>query len=312
MNEKIVFMGTSRFAVPSLKLIYKNKYEIVAVYTQPDKPQGRGNKIRYSPVKMCALNLGLPIYQSEKISAKSVLWHIYNLNPDSIVVISFGQMLPKTVLNIPLFGCVNLHASLLPKYRGAAPIQRVIINGEKETGNTTILIDEGLDTGDILLAQKIYIDEKETMGQLHDKMSVKGAYLLQRTLEGLFNKKIKPIKQNNENATYAPKINKTTEKINWKLPAQDIVNLIRSLNPYPGAYSLLKEKILKIWSATPIKRNYKNLPVGIVAEIDRTGIFISCGQNSVKLDEIQIANKNKTRAVDFANSRNIVVGDKLV
>ena len=240
---KVVFMGTPDFAVESLKAIYNAKYEVLGVVTNPDKPQGRGMKLTASPVKQFALENGLKVYQPVKVkNNEEFIEELKKLNPDAIVVVAYGKILPKEILEIPKLGCINVHASLLPKYRGAAPIQWAIINGDKKTGVTTMYMDEGMDTGDIILKQEVDIRDDETTGELWGELSEIGGKLIVETLKGI-EKGNAPRTKQSEDFTLAPMLSKEMAKINWA--AQDalqIKNLVRGLNPIMGAYSLLNGK----------------------------------------------------------------------
>ena len=252
---KVIFMGTPDFAVESLKAIYNAKYEIIGVVTNPDKPQGRGLKLTTSPVKQFALEKGLKVYQPIKVrNNQEFIEELKKSNPDIIVVVAYGKILPKEILEIPKLGCINVHASLLPKYRGAAPIQWAIINGDKKTGVTTMYMDEGMDSGDIILKQEVDIRDDETTGELWEELSKKGGKLLVETLKEI-EKGTAPRTKQNGDFTLAPMLSKEMSKINWA--AQDalqIKNLVRGLNPIMGAYSLLDGKKIKFWKvdvATP-------------------------------------------------------------
>ena len=246
---KAVFMGTPDFAVPTLQKMVDMGIEITAVVTQPDKAKGRGKKVIYSPVKECALAHDLPVYQPVRIKKDpEFIQTLRDMAPDVIVVVAFGQILPKEVLDIPRLGCVNVHASLLPKFRGAAPIQWAIIDGEKVTGVTTMLMDVGLDTGDMLLKTEVSVDAKETGGSLHDKLAAAGGELLERTLIGLEAGTIVPEKQDDSQAgEYARMLDKELGHIDFNQPAVVIERLIRGLNPWPSAYTYIDGKTLKIW-----------------------------------------------------------------
>jgi len=230
----IVFMGTPQFAVETLEQLIQAGHQILGVVTQPDRPKGRGSKLNPTPVKVKADEYGLPVYQPEKIRDPIFIQKLADLKPEVIVVVAYGQILPKEILELPPLGCINVHASLLPKYRGAAPIHWSIINGEKETGVTTMLMDQGLDTGNMLLKTSVEIGSSETTGELHDKLAVLGGQLLIETLSMMAKGEITPQAQDDGQATYAPLLNKEHELINWQKKAQDIQNLIRGMNPWPG------------------------------------------------------------------------------
>ncbi len=246
---KIVFMGTPDFAVPSLKSLI-NEFGVEAVFTQPDRPKGRGKKLGMSPVKEVALENNIPVYQPLRLKNEpETIEELKNMEPDFIIVVAFGQLLPKEVLDIPKYGCINLHASLLPKYRGAAPLNWSIIKGEKVTGNTTMLMDVGLDTGDMLLKDEVEITDNMTAGELHDILMERGGELLVRTIKGILNNEITPEKQSDEGTCYASMLNKEIAKIDWSLSAQDIHNLVRGLNPWPVAltsYDDITMKFMKL------------------------------------------------------------------
>ena len=241
---KIIFMGTPEFAVPCLKKLIGSRHEIVGVVCQPDKPRGRGRKLVPSPVKSLSTEMGIPLFQPEKIKAEEFYRQISSTGPDLICVVAYGKILPPGILNLPGHGCINVHASLLPKYRGAAPVNWAIINGEKKTGVTVMLMDEGMDTGDILASKEAEIGEEETSTELSQKLSRLGTSLLMETIDKLENNELTPLKQNDADATYAPIIKKDTGRIRWEKKAKDIRNLIRGTQPWPGAFTDLNTKTL--------------------------------------------------------------------
>jgi methionyl-tRNA formyltransferase len=245
-NLKAIFMGTPDFAVPCLEALNK-KYDIIAVITQPDRPKGRGQKLTASPVKEFAVNAGLTVLQPEKIKTPEIEKVLMEMKPDLIVVVAFGQILSKRILDIPPLGCINVHASLLPLYRGAAPIHWSIINGETKTGVTTMFMDVGLDTGDMLLKSEVFISDETTTGQLHDQLMLLGADVLMRTVALLETGTVTRIKQDNTISTYASLLTKTTERIDWSLTAKKIHNLVRGLDPWPGSYCNFNSNVFKIW-----------------------------------------------------------------
>jgi methionyl-tRNA formyltransferase len=251
---KLLFLGTAEFACPSLKVLIDSSHQILGVITQPDRPKGRGQKRVPSPVKSLALKAGLPIHQPEKVRDPSFLEVLESLRPDLLVVVAYGQILSARVLSIPPRGCVNVHASLLPKYRGAAPIVRAILAGESRTGVTTMFLDPGMDTGPILLAQEAEIGEEDTAGTLHDRLSHMGAGLLLRTLEGLETNRLAALPQDHSQATLAPKIEKEEARIDWSTPARRIFNLIRGFDPWPGAYTSWSGRMLKLFRPGSEKR----------------------------------------------------------
>jgi methionyl-tRNA formyltransferase len=296
-------MGTPQFAVPSLALLYEAGFDIVAVITAPDKPAGRGMQLTESAVKKYAVEKNLKILQPEKLKAPGFIEELKSLKTDVQVVVAF-RMLPEVVWNMPPMGTINLHASLLPQYRGAAPINWVIINGEKETGLTTFKLKHDIDTGNILLQDKIAIAENETAGTLHDKMMNTGAKLLLKTINGLANGKIKEIVQSSskgsgdETLQHAPKIFTQTCEIDWKNNTDKIHNLIRGLSPYPAAFTFLQEKKLKIFSAEKEINNAKNNPGEIFTD-NKTFLRFSTNDGFISLKEIQLEGKKKMSIEDF-------------
>ncbi|GAU78743.1 methionyl-tRNA formyltransferase [Fusibacter sp. 3D3] len=248
---KIIFMGTPDFAVGTLEACIEH-HEVIGVFTQPDKPKGRGKQMAKPPVKVIAEAHDIPVFQPERIKKGDWTQLISDLAPDCIVVVAYGQLLSKAILEIPKYGCVNVHASLLPKLRGAAPINWAIVNGETETGVTTMLMDAGLDTGDMLLKSVVQIDDEMMAGELHDQLASMGAELLMKTLEGLSNHSIIPEKQEDSKSTYASMLNKDLARINWKASAKSICNLIRGFNPWPVAHTVYEEKTLKIYKANAL------------------------------------------------------------
>lgn len=284
----IVFMGTPEFSVPSLKALIDN-FNVKAVVTQPDRPKGRGKRISISPVKEVALKNNIEVLQPVKIKKDiAVIERLKQINPDFIIVVAFGQILSKEILNIPKYACINVHASLLPKYRGASPINFAIINGEKETGITTMLMDEGLDTGDMLLKDKVHISDSMTAGELHDILKEKGAKLLIKTLKNFNN--IKPEKQDDSLKTYAPMIKKELGKINWNKSAREINNLIRGLNPWPIAYTEYDKTKIKIYESTVLKGTKKCVP-GQIINVSNEGLEVGCKEDSLLIKKIQFPNK---------------------
>lgn len=252
---KVIFMGTPDFAVGTLGALHAAGHNIVLVVTQPDRPKGRGKALAASPVKEAAEKLGIPVYQPERVRRPECVEYLRTFAPDVVVTAAFGQILPQAILDIPVYGCVNVHASLLPKYRGAAPIQWAVINGEQVTGVTTMLMDAGLDTGDILLQEEITLDPKETGGSLFDRLSVVGAGLCVKTLDALAAGTLIPIKQDDTQATKVGLIDKSLGRIDWTMPAKKIECLIRGLNPWPSAFTTLEGKTLKVWSADVLEES---------------------------------------------------------
>ena len=294
---RIIFMGTPDFAVPCLEKLIKSDHEIVAVFTQPDKKKGRGYAMSAPPVKELALKHEIQVFQPATLKTPETLELISSLNPDLIVVVAYGKILPSDVLNSPKFGCINVHGSLLPKYRGAAPIQWAVINGEKTTGITTMYMNEELDTGDIILTAETEIGENETSGELFERLSVLGAELLMETLCKIEkDKEIHRTKQDDCQATYAPMLDKTLSRINWTDAAQKIHNLVRGLNPWPVATSTINGKSFKIYK-TKGAGNVSGQP----GEVKSVNPFIvACGDNSaIEILELQMESKKRMNSTDF-------------
>ena len=310
---KIVFMGTPDFAEESLKAIYNSGYEIVGVVTNPDKPKGRGMKMIASPVKEFAISKQIPVYQPIKLRGNiDFMEEIKELNPDVICVVAYGKILPKEILDIPPMGCINVHGSLLPKYRGAAPIQWAVLNGDKTTGITTMYMDEGMDTGDMILKQEVKIGENETTGELWDKLSKIGGELLVKTLKQIEDGTAPRIKQGDE-YTVAPMLDKNISKIDWEnQTAMEIKNLVRGLNPVMGAYSILNDKKIKFWKVDIAKNigydedNINIFKNGTVLISDpRDGLFIKTKKGILQVIEIQGENAKRMAISDFLRGNKI-------
>lgn len=289
---KIIFMGTPEFAVPTLEKLYKNKYDVSLVVTQPDRPSGRGKKLKKSDVKIKAEELGLNIFQPERIKDKENVDILKSYTPDLIVVVAYGQILSKEILELPKYGCINVHASLLPKLRGAAPLNWAIINGDKKSGVTTMLMDEGLDTGDMLLKSEVEIDEQMTVEDLHDLLKEEGGNLLIKTIEALENNTLKPIKQDDSLSSYAPMLNKENTNINWKDKAINIYNLIRGLSPFPSAYFKMDKNKIKVYKASFINENSQHAPGYVIKSIDE-GIYVQTGDGILVIEELQMPGKKR-------------------
>lgn len=304
---KTIFMGTPDFAVPCLEVL-QAKTEVLAVITQPDRPKGRGHNLQASPVKQKALEYNLPVLQPEKIKTEEFTAELEKLQPDLIVVVAFGQILSQRILDIPPLGCVNVHASLLPRYRGAAPIHWSIINGEKETGVTTMLMDAGLDTGDMLLKDKVAITEEMTTEELHDQLMAMGGKLLAETIDGLANGTITPEKQDDSISNYAGMLNKETGHIDWSKSAVEIHNLIRGLNSWPVAWSMKDGKNYKFWRTKVENRNSDKAP-GTVAELRKNSFCIATGEGLLEVLEIQPPSKKRMSAGDLLRGHGVAVGD---
>ena len=304
---KTIFMGTPDFAVPCLEVL-QAKTEVLAVITQPDRPKGRGHNLQASPVKQKALEYNLPVLQPEKIKTEEFTAELEKLKPDLIVVVAFGQILSQRILDIPPLGCVNVHASLLPRYRGAAPIHWSIINGEKETGVTTMLMDAGLDTGDMLLKDKVTITEEMTTEELHDQLMAMGGKLLAETIDGLANGTITPEKQDDSISNYAGMLNKETGHVDWSKSAVEIHNLIRGLNSWPVAWSMKDGKNYKFWRTKVENRNSDKAP-GTVVELRKNSFCIATGEGLLEVLEIQPPSKKRMSAGDLLRGHGVAVGD---
>lgn len=305
---RIIYMGTPDFAVPTLEALIQSKHEVIAVITQPDKPKGRGKAMQFPPVKEKALEYGIPVYQPVKVREPSFIEQMKGWEPDAIIVAAFGQILPKTVLDLPRYGCINVHASLLPKYRGAAPIQWVIINGEKETGITTMFMDIGLDTGDMLKKAVVPIEEKETGESLHDKLAALGGPLILKTLEELENGTAVRTKQDDTQSCYAKMLTKSLGDIDWSQSAVQIERLIRGLNAWPSAYTKWEDKTLKIWAADVIDGNREGAAAGEVVERQKKALIVQTGEGRLSLKEVQLQGKKRMEIDVFLRGYPIMEG----
>jgi len=293
---KIVFMGTPDFSVPVLQQILKDGYEVIGVVTQPDRPVGRKKTLTPPPVKVEAEKHNIPVYQPEKIRQSEELAAIINLQPDLIVTAAFGQILPKELLEAPKFGCINVHASLLPELRGGAPIHYSIIQGKEKTGITIMYMAEKLDAGDILTQVEVAIAESDTVGTLHDKLSEAGSKLLSETLPKLLSGSITPIPQDDALATFASNIRRSDELIDWSLTGEEIYNKVRGMNPWPVAFTTYKKEVMKIWSVQKVAKENPDVPGAILA-IEEDGFIIGTGNGTaIKVTELQPAGKKKMTA----------------
>lgn len=290
----VVFMGTPKFAVPCLEMLVKEDYDVRMVVTQPDKQRGRGNKISYCEVKECALAHNIEVVQPDRVKGNvSFIAKLRNISPDVIVTCAYGKMLPKEVLDIPRYGCINVHASILPKYRGASPINKAIIEGEKETGISTMYTDVGMDTGDILLMSKISIDDNITAGELSDELSSLGAEVLRDTLVQLRDGSIVRIPQDESKCSYAGMMSKDTGRIDWSLGSYYIHNLVRGTNPWPGAYTYYKDIKLKIWKTKLLEENKKGAVPGRIVGVSKDGIDVETGGGVLRILELQAPSKKR-------------------
>lgn len=299
----IVFMGTPDFSVESLKKLIEN-HNVLAVISQPDKPKGRGKKLVNTPVKQFALDNGIEkIYQPEKIKDEEFIKILEDLNADLFVVVAYGQILSEQVLNIPKYGCINVHGSLLPKYRGAAPIQWSIINGEEKTGVTIMYMEKGLDSGDMILKDEIIIEKNETYKTLHDKMSIVGANALIEAIKLIETGKVNAQKQNHDEATYAPMITKEMGHINWENTSKDIINLIRGINPMPMAYTIYKDEIFKVSEAEEILGYEGN--VGEIVSIEKDGFVVKTKDSAIIIKEMQAKGGKRMKTSDYLRGHSI-------
>lgn len=307
---RIVFMGTPEFAVPSLKLLLEQKYNVVAVVTQPDRPKGRKKTLTPPPVKEAALSLGLPVLQPERMRSPEAVTAIAELKPDLIVTAAYGQILPKALLDIPPLGCINVHGSLLPKYRGGAPIQRSIINGETKTGVTIMYMAEGLDTGDMISVVELPIGEQDTSGTMFEKLSIAGAKLLGETLPAIISGEAKAVPQQDELATYAPNLTREDERIKWSSSARSIYNQVRGLSPMAGAFTYLNGEVFKVWGCELAQSSAaagKAQP-GTVIQADEAGIAVQTGDGVLLLTQIQPAGKRAMAASEWLKGARLTAG----
>jgi methionyl-tRNA formyltransferase len=307
---KIIFMGTPDFSVGTLEALIAAGHDVVLAVTQPDKPKGRGKEMQYTPVKECAMKYDIPVYQPLKIREADCITELRKYDADIMVVVAFGQILPKEILEMTKYGCVNVHASLLPKYRGAAPIQWAIIDGEAVTGVTTMQMNEGLDTGDMLLKVEIPIEEKETGGSLHDKLAEAGADLCVETLKGLEEGCITPIPQGETTTSYAKMLDKKLGDIEWNKSAEQIERLIRGLSPWPSAYTMWNDKVMKIWDAKCVSEESESQP-GTIVKVGKDAFSVQTGDGLLEIRELQIPGKKRMDAGAFLRGYQIKEGEVL-
>lgn len=304
---RIVFMGTPDFSVPALQAIYEAGHEVIGVVTQPDKPKGRGKEVQMTPVKQKALEYHIPVYQPVKARDPEFVKLLQDLAPDAMVVAAFGQLLPKSILDIPPLGCINIHASLLPKYRGAAPIQYAVINGEEESGITTMMMAEKLDTGDMLDQERVRLSEDETGGSLHDKLSEIGGRLILKTLKKLSEGTAERIPQDEEKSCYVGMIKKSMGDIDWTMDAASIERLIRGLNPWPSAYTTWNGKTVKLWKAAVVEKEYEGL-CGQVVEAGKDFLVVKTGRGGLSIEELQLPGKKRMDIDAFLRGYQILEG----
>ena len=310
---KIIYMGTPDFAVAPLEAILKAGHEVTAVVTQPDRQKGRGREVQYSPVKECALSYGIPVLQPLKIKEKDAVEELRKYPADIFVVAAFGQLLSEEILNMPRLGCININASLLPAYRGAAPIQWCVINGEEKTGVTIMQMAKGMDTGDILLQKEVVLDEKETGGSLFDRLMETGAELIVEVLPKIEAGELTPVVQKEELATYAGKITKDMGNIDFAKSAVTIERLIRGLNPWPSAFTHYKGKILKIWEADVVSEcaNAENPVPGTVIAMDKESFTLATGEGALRIRSLQPEGKKRMSCAEFMRGYEVKVGEAL-
>ena len=307
---KIVFMGTPDFAVEALKAIIQAGHEVMCVVTQPDKPKGRGKEMQFTPVKQCALEHQIPVLQPVKVREAESVEALRAFGADIFVVAAFGQILPKELLVMPKYGCVNIHASLLPKYRGAAPIQWAILNGEKESGVTIQQMGEGVDTGDILLKRAVALDNKETGESLYDKLSRLGAELIVEVLPEIEAGKVIPEKQEEALSTHVGKITKAMGLIDWNKSAEELERLVRGLNSWPSAYTFFRGKTLKIWE-TEVLGEKESGEAGSIASVTKTSVIVNTGAGKLALTNVQLEGKKRMEVKDFLLGYKVEAGEKL-
>lgn len=295
---KVIFMGTPDFSVGTLEALVEAGHEVVLAVTQPDKPKGRGKEMQFTPVKEAALRHQIPVFQPKKVRDPECMEELRKYHADIMVVIAFGQILPQEILDMTPYGCVNVHASLLPKYRGAAPIQWSIIDGEEVTGVTTMQMDAGLDTGDMLLKTEVKIDTDETGGSLHDKLADAGAKLCVETLKALEEKTVTPQKQGETPTAYAKMLEKKLGNIDWTMDAVSIERLIRGLNPWPSAYTMWNGKVMKVWRGEVLEASCEQVPGTIVA-VEKDSFTVQTGKGQLRILELQLQGKKRMDAAAF-------------
>lgn len=311
---RLIYAGTPEFSVPALHALHKAGHDIIAVLTQPDRPAGRGRKLTASPVKQAALDLGLEVLQPLSLRKAAIKKELRRFNADAMIVAAYGLILPQSVLDMPRLGCLNIHASLLPCWRGAAPIHRAIEAGDETTGITIMQMDAGLDTGDMLSLHPVDIEASDTSLSLHDKLAGLGAEAIVETLDKLVGGEIEPQKQNDDLATYASKLHKSEAQIDWSESAETIARKVRAFNPWPCTFTYLDDQMLKVWSAEPValsgahlqeKITSDSLVHGEVLESNETGIYVQTARNLLCITELQLSGKKRMPAADFINSTDL-------
>ncbi len=304
---KVIYMGTPDFAVGALESIIEAGHEVVLVVTQPDKPQGRGKAEKFTPVKECALKHNIPVFQPQRIKTPESVAYLREFGADIFVVAAFGQIVSQEILDMPRYGCVNIHASLLPRYRGAAPIQWVILNKEKETGVTIMQMDAGIDTGDMLMQRSFAIGAKDTGETVHDKLSALGAEMIVDALREIEEGTLTPVKQNSEESCYAPMLTKELGCINWKKDADTIEHYVRGLYPWPGTYTMLEGKKVKLFAVETVGDSYESAPGEIVA-VEKDSLLVATGDGCIRILELQLEGKKRMRVKDFLLGYRITPG----
>lgn len=303
---RVIFMGTPDFSVGTLNALIAAGHEIALAVTQPDKPKGRGKSMQYPPVKEAALEHGIEVYQPRRVRESECIEYLRKYEADIIVVVAFGQILPKEILEMPKYGCINVHASLLPKYRGAAPIQWAVINGEEVTGVTTMRMDEGLDTGDMILKEEVVLEKEETGGSLFERLARTGADLCVRTLTAIEEGTATYTPQKHEEATHTTMIKKQLGEIDWTKPAQELERLVRGLNPWPSAYTHVNGKTLKIWKTSVLEKETGKEPGTI--EVGKSTIAVQTGKGMLQLEEIQLEGKKRMQTDAFLRGVSLETG----
>lgn len=311
---RILFMGTPDFAVETLETLIHSEHEVIGVVTQPDKPKGRGGKVQFSPVKEAAIEAGIPVFQPNRVRDGAFIEQLRSILPDVIVVVAFGQILTKEILELPRYGCLNVHASLLPKLRGAAPIQWSVIDGDKESGVTIQQMDEGLDTGDILLVEKYTLDSKETGGSLFDKLAKLGGPMILKVLQMAEEGSLQPQKQDDAQHTYAKRLSKATGQMDFTKPANELERLIRGLNPWPSAFCFLNGKMLKIWEADVIEDTVssdQDTESGMIVDVAKDSFDVKTKDGLLRVYEVQLEGKKRMRCDAFLRGFSLEKGQQL-